>query len=236
MDWFSETGYPFMMFTPQHIIPLAGIALLILLLYLYRRPLQRDVSVRTIRIALSFILIVFEALLYGWYFYYARFSLEESLPLQLCSISYILTIIVLLFPSYRLYEFLYFAGIGGALQALLTPAAILSGFPHFTYFYFFVGHGAIVWVALYMTWVHGYRPTWRSIWRVLLILNVLLAVIVPINRLTGGNYLFVAEKPPGQSLLDYLGPWPWYLLSLEAVAAVIFVLLYLPFVRRKREP
>ncbi|MBD0383789.1 YwaF family protein [Paenibacillus sedimenti] len=229
MDWFSETEYPFAMFSPQHLFPLAVIALLVLLLYRFKKSLRLNVSKQIIRFGLSAILILFELLLYGWYFYHEQFAWDYSLPLQLCSISYLLTILMLLFPSYRLYEFLYFAGIGGAVQALLTPAAILSGFPHFTYFYFFVGHGAIVWVALYMTWVHGYRPTWHSIWRVLLMMNGLLAVIIPINWITGGNYLFVAEKPAGDTLLNYLGPWPWYLLSLEAVMVVIFILMYLPF-------
>lgn len=106
MDWFNETGYPFMMFTPQHLIPLACIALLILLLYRFRKPLQQDAPVRAIRIGLSLLLLVFEALLYGWYIYYGQFSLEASLPLQLCSIGYLLTIVMLLFPSHRLYEFL----------------------------------------------------------------------------------------------------------------------------------
>jgi len=233
MDWFSESGYPFAMFTAQHLIPLAVIVLLVLLLYRYRETLGGDNWKKTIRAGLGILLILSEVLLYGWYLYYGQFSPEQSLPLQLCSISYILTIVMLFYPSYRLYEFLYFAGVGGAVQALLTPAAILSGFPHFTYFYFFIGHGAIVWVALYMTWVYGYRPTWHSIWRTLLYLNVLLAVIVPVNWITGGNYLFVAEKPSGDSLLNFLGPWPWYLVSLEGVAAVLFVILYLPFIRRK---
>lgn len=233
MDWFSETEYPFAMFTPQHILPLVGIALLILLLHRFKNSLRHDDWKKRIRFGLFTLLIVFEVLLYGWYFYFEQFSLEQSLPLQLCSISYILTIVILLFPFYRIYEFLYFAGAGGAIQALLTPAAILSGFPHFTYFYFFIGHGAIVWVALYMTWVHGYRPTWRSIWRVLLIMNGLLAVIIPVNWITGGNYLFVAEKPSGDTLLNYLGPWPWYLLSLEGVAVIIFIFMYLPFLLRR---
>ena len=31
------------------------------------------------------------------------------------------------------------------------------------------------------------------------------------------------------SLLDFLGPWPWYLLSLELIALVSFFLLDLPW-------
>ena len=69
-------------------------------------------------------------------------------------------------------------------------------------------------------------------------LNFLLVTVGTVNFLTGGNYMFLARKPETASLLDVLGPYPWYLLSLEAVALLLFLVLYLPFaisdrVRRK---
>lgn len=235
MEWFLGADYPFVMFSLPHLVPLAIILVLILLMFWFRQPLRQGALKKTITYGISSILIGFELGLYGWYYFHEQTPIVETLPFHLCAVSYILTIVMLLFPTYRMYEFLYFGGIGGALQALITPAAILSGYPHFTYFYFFVGHGAIVWVALYMTWVRGYRPTWKSIWRVLIMLNILLAIVIPINWLTGENYLFAAEKPAGDSLLNFLGPWPWYLFSLEAVAIVMFVIMYLPFLVKRKE-
>lgn len=231
---FGETN-AFTMFSPQHGLPLVVILLCIILTYVFRHQLRSTTRQFPLWLGiLSIVLIANEALLYFWYFYSDTFALDESLPMQLCGISYLLTIVMLLRPSYRLYEFLYFAGIGGALQALLTPAAILSGFPHFTYFYFFIGHGAIVWAALYMTWVYGYRPTWGSMFRALAWLNALLAIIIPLNLATGGNYFFISEKPAGGTMLDFLGPWPWYILSMEAIAIVVFVLLYIPFAWKRK--
>lgn len=43
------------------------------------------------------------------------------------------------------------------------------------------------------------------------------------------NYLFICHKPPTPSLIDALGPWPWYVLSLEGVGLAFFVIYYLPF-------
>lgn len=49
------------------------------------------------------------------------------------------------------------------------------------------------------------------------------------NALLGSNYMFIARKPDDPSLIDVLGPWPWYILSLEAVGLAICFILYLPF-------
>ena len=59
--------------------------------------------------------------------------------------------------------------------------------------------------------------------------NVYLLVVTGINLLIDSNYMFTLHKPPTASLFDVLGPWPIYLLAAEGIAAVVFLLLYLPF-------
>lgn len=132
--------------------------------------------------------------------------------------------------SFALYEITFLIGLGGATQAMLTPE-LAYPFPHFRFLHFFLAHAAILWACLYLTWVEGYRPTLRSIWKTMGFLNLLLLVVLPVNSWSGGNYLFVSRKPENPSLLDYLGDHPWYILSLEGVALAVFVLLYLPFAK-----
>jgi hypothetical integral membrane protein (TIGR02206 family) len=60
---------------------------------------------------------------------------------------------------------------------------------------------------------------------------MLLMVIV--NALLDANYLYLRAKPPGPSIYDYLGPWPWYVLSAWVLGLVVCVLCYLPFAARR---
>jgi hypothetical integral membrane protein (TIGR02206 family) len=83
--------------------------------------------------------------------------------------------------------------------------------------------------CLWVTFIDGYRLTFKSVWKALLALDLYAVFVAVVNYFTGGNYLFISRKPSTPSLLDYLGPWPWYLISLEAVAVAIFLILYLPF-------
>jgi hypothetical integral membrane protein (TIGR02206 family) len=238
MNWFDFGGqlHPFVMFSLHHIAPLVLLVAAALFMYAYRQALAKEPIAAYTRYVAAILLILFEAALYVWYFTHDRWSVDVTLPFQLCSVTFILSVVMLLTRSYALYEIVYFAGIGGALQALLTPAAIISGFPHFTYFYFFIAHSAIVLAALYMTWVSGFRPSLKSVWRTMLYLNLYLPFVLWINAWTGGNYLFLSHKPAEPSLLDYLGPWPWYIVSMEAAALVMFLLLYAPFALSRQRP
>jgi hypothetical integral membrane protein (TIGR02206 family) len=219
----------FQLFSPSHLTALLMLGFLILLVYAWRERLREPRLNRALRYGMAGLLLVCEIALESWQAIHRDWTLDFSLPLHLCSISLLLSIAMLLTRSYRLFEFLYLAGMGGALQALITPDLGHYSFPHFRWWEFFVAHGVIVIACLFMVFVERYRPTLASIGRTWLWLNVLAVFIYGINLLTEGNYMFLARKPPGPSLLDLLGPWPWYILSLQAVAVLSSLLLYLPF-------
>jgi uncharacterized membrane protein YwaF len=59
--------------------------------------------------------------------------------------------------------------------------------------------------------------------------NVLAALDGTLDWAFRSNYMYLRTKPGSTTLLDVLGPWPWYILAAEGVALVLFLLLYLPF-------
>ncbi len=231
----DRIGPSFVMFSLAHIAAVVGLCILILVLFIMKKKWSfQSIHSRRLERLFALSLLVMEVSYHVWLLQTGRWSLATSLPLELCSISLVLTIILLWTGNKHVYDLVFYAGIGGAIQAIATPVLDLS-FPHFRYFHFFYTHVGIVLTALYFTWVKGYRPTFKGILKTMIVLNILLPIIFAINVFSEGNYMFLRTKPRNGSLLDFLGPYPWYILSLEFVAFSIFVCLWLIFRKKKDE-
>lgn len=222
------TGGAFVLYGTGHIIALVIITT-ICLSFIYFRNVWGEKEKKFFRYFAVTILILNELAWHTWCVYWGVWSIKTNLPLHLCSICLWLTIFMLFTRNSTMYEIVYFLGIGGAAQALLTPDISRYGFPHFLAFQTFIGHGLLVIVAIYMTVVEGYRPTLQSFKRVFIWTNIYMIPVFFINLAIGSNYLFIRHKPEFPTLLDLLGPWPWYILQLEVVGFAIISLLYIPF-------
>lgn len=231
MESFFATDYPgheFVFMGATHLAALGSLVLLNIVLLQFKNA-SPDVKKR-IALIMALVLWLNEVGWHIWNAFAGTWTLQTMLPLQVCSILVWLGGWMLVSKDYRIYEFMYFMGIGGALQALLTPDLGIYGYPHYRFFQTFISHGLIVTAAVYMTSVEGFRPTWQSIKRVILGSNLYMLVVAGINWLVGSNYLWLLRKPDTASLLDVLPAWPWYLIYIELIGLVTFLLLYLPFI------
>lgn len=227
---YDYTGAAFELFGPAH---LAALLLIVLLNFvLLRLKGSTETARHNIRWGMAIILWINEIGWHTWHIYWGEWTLQTMLPLHLCSVLVWVGALGLVTKNYTVYEFMYFMGIGGALQALLTPDAGAYGFPHYKFFQTFISHGLIITSAIYMTLVEGFRPTWKSVWRVFLWMNLYMGIVFAINMALGSNYLFIAHKPETASILDMLPAWPWYILYIEAIGILTCLLLYMPFALR----
>jgi len=221
-------GPPFVLFGTVHIATLIVVAMCIFALTFFKgAPAQ--VLTRA-RWSMAMILWLNEAAWHLWNVAIGTWTIQTMLPLHLCSVMIWLAGFMLIFRNYTIYEFIYFLGISGALQALLTPDTGIYSFPHFRYIQTMLSHGLLVGVGVYMTVVEGFRPTWKSILRVFVIANIYMLIIYFVNAAIGSDYMMVNAKPALHSLLDLLPDWPWYLAWLELIALANFLILYLPFI------
>lgn len=221
-------GSPFVLFGPAHVGGL--LALLVLNLLLTR---VKNASARTrslLRWTLALVLWINESAWHLWWITHGKWTVQTMLPLQICSLMVWISGIMLVTRSCKIYGFVYFLGIGGGLQALATPDLGIYGFPHFRFFQTFLSHGLIVTAPIYMTIVEGFRPTWKSLLKAALWMNIYAVMIYFLNSILGSNYLMVNAKPGVPSLLDLLPGWPWYILWMEGIGVFTFLLLYSPFI------
>jgi hypothetical integral membrane protein (TIGR02206 family) len=221
------TGQPgFELFGTAHVAVLGLIAATAILLPLLIRR-RWPGAARPVGLLLALLLLLQEAV------QVTLVALSQGLtvgllPLHLCTLAVYLTAWMLVTGGQRVYEVVYFWGLGGTTQALLTPE-LGHGFPSPYFLLFFLGHGLVVVGVAYATLVYGLRPYAVSILRVALITLAVAAAILVVNLWLGTNFLFLMAKPARASLLDWLGPWPWYWLSLIGIALLTFLILYLPF-------
>ena len=210
---------------------LAALALLVLLNVSLIRFKPSAAGVRSrVRWAMAITLWTAESAWHAWNLLVGTWTLQTMLPLNACSALMWLSGFMLIRRDFRIYEFAYFLGIGGALQYLITPDLGRYGFPHFRFFQAFTSHGLLLTAPIYMTFVEAFRPTWKSFGRVVLGTNIYMLAIYFVNLGLGSDYLMLNAKPATPSLLDLLPPWPYYIPYMELLGLVSCLLLYLPFV------
>ena len=150
--------------------------------------------------------------------------LAQSLPLQLCDIGIFVAGFALWFRPQWLVEVTYFWGLAGTVQALLTPD-LPQHFPAYPYFQYYIAHGGVVAAALLLVFGLGLRPRRSAVPRVAAITVAYAALVGAVDSLTGANYMYLRSKPATPTLLDAMGPWPWYILVAGLVALVLFFAL-----------
>lgn len=156
-------------------------------------------------------------------------SVDVYLPLQLSDVVTLVAILALWSGRPLFVELTYFWGLTAALQAVLTPD-IGHDYADLTFFTLFVTHSGVVIAAVLLVAGRGLAPRSGAVRRAF-VATLLVAVVASVgNVLTGGNYMFLRDKPDA-SLLDLIGPWPLYIAGAGVLALVLFAVLDAPFRR-----
>jgi len=218
------------LYDAQHLLALGGIAMAVALVAVAAGAGTRQ---RYLGFGIAVALIAQEAFKLWFHGILYDEPIGRYLPLHLCGASALLMSYVLVRRSYAGFEVGYFWGLGGSTQALLTPD-IQAGFPTPVFLSFFIGHGLVIASVVFAIAAFRFQPTARSLLRTLWITLAYLAAIAPLNVLLDANYLYLRQKPEQPSIIDFLGPWPWYIATLVVVGAAICGALYAPFAIRDR--
>lgn len=220
----------FRIFGPVHLVILGSIAALAAILAAIAR--HRVVWRRRIRIGVAVALLLNSGVWYGYLAARGWLRFPDGLPLELCDATLCLTVISAFTLNAMAFDLAYYGALAGTSMAVLTPD-LWEPFPSFSTVQFFIAHGLVLVAVLYLVWSGEARPGPGSVWRAMLALNILAAIVGTFDFLFHTNYMYLRSKPQNSSLLDYFGPWPWYLAVSEVVALSLFALLYAPFGLKK---
>ena len=131
--------------------------------------------------------------------------------------------------GFLVFDLVYYWGLAGATQALLTPS-VAQGFPGPLFFTYFTAHGGIIVAVLVLMFGLQLRPRRGSAVRVWLLTNVVAVPVLACDWLVEANYMYLRGPAEAPSVLDYLGAWPWpFLLSLNLLVAVCIALCAAPW-------
>ncbi|MGH7748686.1 MAG: TIGR02206 family membrane protein, partial [Candidatus Dormibacteria bacterium] len=157
-----------------------------------------------------------------------QWSATNGLMLDLCPVSAVAGAAALWTRHRLLAELTYFWGCAGSIQGLITPDHRYR-FPDYFYFQFYITHAGVVLVALLL--VIGFRlgPRAHAVPRVYALTFGFTCLAAVADVITGGNYMFLRNQGGRGTLLDVMGPWPWYIGTGMLLALLFLVVLDAPF-------
>ena len=211
----------------EHVLPLAILVVVaVLLCVAARRAPGRWIDAVAAIIALT--LVVAELSWQPYVVANKTWSAAASLPVQLCDVAAFVAAAALVWRQLVLVEVAYFWGLGGTLQAVLTPD-LKDHFPSFPYLQFYVTHDLVILAALFLVFGLALQPRPDAVRRIFVLTVVFAIVVGLVDLATGGNYMYLRQVPASGSLLDLMGPWPWYIATGALLTLVVLAILNAPF-------
>ena len=166
-------------------------------------------------------------------------TLKNNLPIHLCSISALICCFIGFIKNKQLlFEFLFYAGIIGGILSLLTPQITLYKELNFFYIMFYFKHASIIAIPIFMRFYMNIKLSKFSWLKVFGLINLLLAIVLPINSAIDSNYLYVSRPPMVNNPLiiedfnKFFGI-PTYVYYWEIIMIILLILIYYLFRQKK---
>lgn len=230
---FSFTDSTFDAFTIEHYAPiLLGALICIIAIYTANKYLSERAKtiLGTVLALIPFFCVIGRM---GYLLSIGDLDPKEDLPFFLCRFMSLILPFVFYKRNRFLLGILYFWILAGTINSIITPDLL---FPpgHWEYTMYWVYHGMLIVTMLYGVFVYKLKIKWRD-YRNAVIGTILFTIFsVIVNYLLKANYNYLSAKPVSASILDVMGPWPWYILSVYGLMFFLFFLVLLPHLIKKK--
>ncbi|MGN1034076.1 MAG: TIGR02206 family membrane protein [Oscillospiraceae bacterium] len=224
-------NYGFEAYGKEHLIVLYVLAILIILMVLFKNKITPKAD-RLIKVISSSIAVTCELLFHVWNYINDENFLGNLFYFDLCSITLILSVIFNLknklnkTQKQHIFELLYFWGIG-AIAALTFPA-LIYGANKFRFYHFFIIHSYIVLTTCYGLIIEKCKISFKSFLYALKTLIFVAVLVAFIDKVFDQNYMYLSHAPETVSPLDDFGEGLEYYFNFGVVTSGVAFLFYLP--------
>ncbi len=227
MDWsfFYSTQAPFVkMYSAEHVAYLVFCAAAVFWFIRSRNHICAHRR-RTAKIFLGVMAFQQVFLLYGWYALATDVFWSEGLPLHLCRVASLLTIVFLLTENTKVLDVVFYFSIF-ALISLFYPMNVYH-FAHVSGLSYMINHLITVLIPIFGFVAYGWRPSWAGCRRAIIAFTVYFPAALVANALTGGNYFYMTDRPFLKSIPLWLFASLAYLVTVAGFTIVTAALLYI---------
>ena len=220
---------PFVIFSNSHLVTLLIIISIAIVFPLIIKNYSDDYKKR-VAIVIGISALALELIKPFIWHYSMDFPWSQLIPIHMCNLSTLFVGLFLLTEKRLLFEVSFFWGIGGGINALLTPD-VPRDFPDPQYILFFFGHGLLIVAIAYACITLKNRPSLNSVKNGIYFSSAVLPVIYVINYFIGppANYWYLATKPASDSLFNLFPEPPLHIPVLVILGIMFFYLIYLPY-------
>ena len=202
-----------------------SVCLMFIILFMSNNFFNKDQKLKIVKI-LSLFMIIMTITDHSRNIINGLWNVSDNLPLHMCGLSNLIACSVLFTKlNKRVFEFFYFAGIIGGIQAFLTPQINNFDGSTFEYISYHTSHAGIILIPIFLLTNLKYSISKFSWFRVWVYLNIIIAFIMPLNFQIDSNYMYLAS-PPNVDNPVLIGDWPYYIFFWEIIVILFTYTLY----------
>ena len=230
MREFFVNENPYFIYKPFgfiHILLITITLLTSIIIYLNRNKISnipKNKSMMILKICAVILLINMIIYTFG-NLYYGSFDYKEMLPFHLCFIANYMFMFGILFNKESVLKLTLFISFIGPIPAILWPD-LISTFDNFNFWQLIISHHFFLNVSLFSYYSLNYYITSKDYLKVFILINILLLIAYPLNKIFDTNYIFTNNIPDNViELYPFIEKFPT-LLVLEVIGLIISFIIY----------
>lgn len=224
-----------------HFLPILCLIAAVFFTFKYRDKIRNFKGEETLRFIIAG-LMIFNECFYYWRLLYVGNGgsadpkqLLTYLPFQVCEWSAYLAAFMMMKKSRNIFDICFYVSLTLGIIPLLTPAVIMQAGPTYArYYQFWIEHLVPIYAVFYMMAVHGFRASYKRVYKPFIALGVLATFAIIANtNIEGANFMYLASNTDGDSIANLLPESiPVRLVLYLIILVVLFTLLSLPEIIR----